>query len=175
LLAAALASYPAALGWRAGTVGGAIGGLGVVLVLAALIGLWEDGLVVGPALLLIAYVTALAVVHHAHDPGAPILAAGLLVLVDLGSWSLELRESRETHAFHHLRMLLPLTFGALAASAAVLAAGSLGSGGGVGLWVLGAVAAAGVFILIRPRRGSRLLGQSTGGSNRTTSALSESE
>jgi hypothetical protein len=121
-------------------------------VLAALVGLWEDGLVAGPALLLIAYVAALAIAHHALDPAAPIFGAGLLALVDLGSWSLELRDSREVPPLHHLRTTLTITLGALAAGAAVLAVGNLGTGGGIALWLIGAAAASGVFVLIRPQR-----------------------
>jgi hypothetical protein len=120
-------------------------------VLAALVGLWEDGLVAGPTLLLIAFAAALAIAHHALDPAAPIFGAGLLALVDLGSWSLELRESRETPTLHHLHTLLPLTLGALATGAAVVAVGKLGTGGGIALWLIGAAAAAGVFALFRGR------------------------
>lgn len=128
---------------------------------AALVGLWEDGLVAGPALLLIAYASALAIAHHALDPAAPIFGAGLLALVDLGSWSLELRESREAPALNHLRTLFVLTLGGLATSAAVLAVGDLGTGGGIALWLVGAAAASGVFVLIRPHRRA-----STSGSTR---------
>ncbi len=132
-----------------------MGGVGIVLVFAALVGLWEDGLVAGPALLLIAYAAALAVAHQALDPAAPIFGAGLLALVDLGSWSLELRESREVPPLHHLRTLLAVVIGALAASAAVLAAGELGTGGGIALWLLGAAAAGGIFTILRPTSGGR--------------------
>jgi hypothetical protein len=129
---------------------GALGAAGVLLILAALLGFWEDGLVAGPMLLLIAYAVALAVSHHALDPAAPLLAAGFLALVDLGSWSLELSESRETPPLYHLRTLLVLTLGALGTSAAILAAGDLGSGGGIVLWLLGAAAVAAIFTTIRP-------------------------
>lgn len=169
MLAAALASYPGSLGSRAGTVGGVIGGVGVIFVVAALIGLWEDGVVAGPALLLIAYVTALVVTHHSLDPAAPILAAGLLVLVDVASWSLELRECRELSPLHRLRTLLPLTLAALALSAAVLAAGRLGSGGGIALWLLGAAAAVALFALTRLRSHGGALGHSVGGSTSSSS------
>jgi hypothetical protein len=154
-----------------------MGGVGILLVFAALVGLWEEGLVAGSALLLIAYVSALAVAHHALDPAAPIFGAGLLALVDLGSWSLELRDSRETPPLHHLRTLAALTLGGLATSVAVLAAGELGTGGGIALWFLGAAAAAALFTMIRPHANShgRASDQSIGGSNTSRPSSSQPE
>lgn len=156
---------------------GAFGGVGMMLILAALLGLWEDGLVAGLALVLVGYVVALAVARHALDPAAPLFAVGLLALLDLGSWSLELRESRETPPLNHLRTLVPLTLSGLAASTAVLAAGDLGAGGGIALWLFGAGAAAALFTMIRPRANThgRAADQSIGGSNMSRSSSSQAE
>jgi hypothetical protein len=149
LLAAAVAVYPAELGSRAWIVSALVGGPAVLLVLAALLGRWDDGLVAGSVLLLAGYAVSLAVVHHSVDPVAPAVGAALVALVDLGSWSLELRDGRESLPFHHLRTLLALVLGSLAVSAVVVAVGDLGGGGGIVLWIVGAGSAAAVLLLLR--------------------------
>lgn len=124
----------------------------------ALLGFWDDGLVAGAALLLIAYAVSLSIGHRPFDAVAPVVAAALVALLDLGSWSLELRERSESSTLHHLRTLLALAIGGFAAGAAVFAAGNTRAGGGIGLWLIGAAAAAGLLALIRPRRSRRLTG-----------------
>jgi len=68
---------------------------GVALILAALLVAWDDGLVVGSALLLVAYALSLADRGEAVDRAAPLVALALLAVVDFGSWSLELRDGAE--------------------------------------------------------------------------------
>jgi hypothetical protein len=125
-----------------------VGGLGVLLVLAALMAVWEDGLVAGPALLLVAYTISLTAGQQPLSHSAPLVAAGLIALVDLGSWSLELGDGREQQPFAHLRIFALLTVGAFAGSLLVLTAAGAVAGGGIALWLLGAAAALGLFALI---------------------------
>jgi hypothetical protein len=148
-VAAAVVAYPAE---HEVAVAAAVGGPGLLLILVALLGVWDDGLVAGAGLLLIAYAVSLSVGHLPYDPAAPVLAAALVALVDLGNWSLELRESNESPRFHHLRTLAVLACGGLASGAAVFAAGAARAGGGIALWLVGAAAAAALLVLIRPRR-----------------------
>jgi hypothetical protein len=148
LLAAGLAGYPAATAHAAPALVAVIGTLGVLFVLAALLAVWEDGLVAGPALLLVAYTLSLTSGREPLSRSAPVVAAGLLALVDLGSWSLELRDGAEQRPFAHLRTLVLLTAGGTAASVLVLALASVSRSGGLALWLLGAAAALGLVTLI---------------------------
>jgi hypothetical protein len=125
-----------------------VGVFGVLAVTVGLLGTWEDGLVFGPALLLVAYTISITAEHPPIERSAPIVAAGLLALVDLGSWSLELRDGAEERPFAHARTLVLLLAGAFAASLAVLLVGSVGGGSSIGLWIVGAAAALGLFKLL---------------------------
>lgn len=124
------------------------------MVLAGLLGAWEDGLAAGPAVLVLGYALSLAPGHTPLDRGAPLVAVGLLAAVELGSWSLELRDGAEERPLAHLALVLALLAAAFAASLVVLAAGGLRTDAGIGLFVLGAAAALGLLALIaRPARG----------------------
>lgn len=142
--------------------------IGAVLVLAALAAAWDDGLAAGPALLLVAYTLSLTSGRPTLDYSAPLVAAGLFALIELGSWSLELRDGAEQRPAARMPTLALLLLLALAASGLVLAVGSLRAGAGIGLWVVGAAAAAGLLALIAaPARGRR---QDPSGENTASAA-----
>jgi hypothetical protein len=148
LLTAGLAAYCAATTHAVPGLVDLIAGFGVLLVVAAVFGVWEDGLTFGPALLLVAYTVSITADRQPIELSAAFVAGSLLALVDLGSWSLELGDGVEERPFAHLRTLVVLTVGAFAASLLVLLVGSATAGGGIGLWILGAAAALGLFLLL---------------------------
>jgi hypothetical protein len=114
----------------------------------ALLAAWDDGLVAGPAVLLVAYAVSLGNSGTALDRGAPLVAVGLLAIVEFGSWSLELRDGAEEWPLARLPRLGVLLVAALGASALVLAVGGVRTDAGLALWALGAAAAIGLLILI---------------------------
>lgn len=119
---------------------------------AGLLATWEDGLVAGPAALLVAYAISLtAGGPRSLSLSAPLVAAALLAVVDLSSWSLELREGSEQQPLAHLRTLTLLITAALASSLLVLITAGAAVGGGIAVLVLGAAAAFGLFGLLRSR------------------------
>jgi hypothetical protein len=157
LLAAAVASYALALGDRPTRLALVLAALGFALVLAALLATWDDGLAAGPGLLTLAYTVSLTEGQQPLDRGAPLVAVGLVALVELGAWSLELRDGGEQSLLGRLPQLGLVFTGSLAASALVLAVGSIRREAGIGLFVLGAAAAAALLALIaRPARGALL-------------------
>lgn len=119
--------------------------------LAGVLGGWDDGLAAGPALLLVGYTVSLTPGGQPLSRSAPLVAAGLLAVIDLGSWSLELRDGAEERPFAHLRMLVLLAAGAFAASGVVLNIAGVAAGGGLAVWVLGVAAAVGLFTLVSHR------------------------
>jgi hypothetical protein len=123
--------------------------VGVAFVLAALLAFWDDGLVVGPAFLLVAYGISLADNGTSLDRTAPLLGAGLLAVVELGSWSLELRDGAEERPFGRFPSIAVLIVASLTVSTLVLAVGGVRPAGGIALWAVGAMAAVGVLVLIR--------------------------
>lgn len=147
MLAAAVAVYAVSLGESRGLASLA-GLVGLVLVLVALLAAWDDGLVAGAALLLVAYAVSFGDSGTALDRGAPLVAVGLLAVVELGSWSLELRDGAEERPLARLPRLGLLVVGAAAASALMLAVGGVRTDAGLALWALGAAAAIGLLVLI---------------------------
>lgn len=123
--------------------------VGVAFVVAALLVVWDNGLVAGPAMLLVAYALSLADNGTGLDWTAPLIGAGLVVVVELGSWSLELRDGAEEQPLRRLPAIALLLAASLAASAVVLAMGAVHPAGGIALWTVGAMAAIGVLVLIR--------------------------
>lgn len=124
--------------------------------LAALVAAWDDGLVAGPALLLVGYALSLADRGTGLDWGAPLVAVALLGVVEFGSWSLELRDGAEERPLARLPQLGAVFVAALAASMLVLAVGSVRTDAGLALWALGAAAAIGLLALImQPARSGR--------------------
>src|SRR4029453_5341616 len=71
--------------------------VGVAFVVAALLVVWDNGLVAGPAMLLVAYALSLADNGRGLDWTAPLIGAGLVVVVELGSGSRERRGGAEEH------------------------------------------------------------------------------
>lgn len=121
---------------------------GIALILVALLVAWGDGLVAGSGLLLVAYAISLADRGEAVDRAAPLVAVGLLAVVEFGSWSLELRDGAEERPLARLPSVLLLFLGAAAASTVVLTVGGVRTDAGLALWALGAAAAIGLLILI---------------------------
>jgi hypothetical protein len=120
---------------------------GVALVLVAVVGGWDTGLVAGPVLLLVAYALA-AGEGGPLDWAAPLVAVALLGVVEFGSWSLELRDGAEQRPLARVPSVLLVFGGAVAASTLVLAVGEIRTGAGLAVWALGAAAAIGLFALI---------------------------
>lgn len=95
----------------------------------------------------------------ALDQGSAAFAAGLLATAELAYWSFELRSSVADEAGGYLRrvaFVALLALGTLVLGAALLAAVELGRDGGVGLELLGAlaaVAALGVVAALSARDG----------------------
>lgn len=121
---------------------------GVALVLVGLLAAWDDGLVAGPALLLVAYALSVGDSGPALDRAAPLVAVALLGVVEFGSWSLELRDGAEERPLERLPAVTLLLGAAVAASAVVLAVGGIRTDAGLALWALGAAAAIGLLALI---------------------------
>jgi hypothetical protein len=126
---------------------GLAGLAGTMCVLAALVAGWDDGLVAGAVLLLVAYAASVGG-ESEFDRATPLVAAGLLGVVEFGSWSLELRDGAEERPVARVPSVLLLLGAALGSSALVLAVGALRIDAGLALWVLGAAAAVGLLALI---------------------------
>lgn len=129
--------------------------IAVAFIVAGVVPLWEDGIAFGSAFLLVEYTVAVASRSSSFDRSAPLVATGLLALVDIASWSLELRDGAEERPFAHLRTLALLVLGALAASTLVLTIGATHAGGGLAIWLIGAAAALGLVALIGRTQTSR--------------------
>lgn len=157
VVAVACAAYPVVAGSNTTGIPAFAGLIGVAMVLAGLLGAWEDGLALGPTLIVVGYALSLAPGNASLDRGAPLVAVGLLATVELGSWSLELRDGPEARRLAHLGRIVLLLVGALAVSLLVLAAGSVLTQPGLPLFALGAIAAFGLFaLLVSPiRKGPR--------------------
>ncbi|HEY1365557.1 MAG TPA: hypothetical protein VGF23_00510 [Gaiellaceae bacterium] len=148
---AGLAAYPltrdpgepallAALGVLAG------GMLGVVLLRG-----WDELLPWVLLLLGVEYAAPLVVRGGPVDGAAALVGAGLLLLGELASWSLDLRTRvREERAPLRLRGLTvaAVTVAGLAAGALALAATGIGTGSGLGWAAVGAVSAVAVVAMI---------------------------
>lgn len=132
--------------------------VGVALVLVALLAAWDDGLVAGPALLLLAYTLSLADNGTAVDWAAPLVGAGLVGVVELGSWSLELRDGAEEGSLRRLPPIALLLAASSAAGAVVLGMGTVRPAAGPALWAVGALTAIGILVLIGRPLGSRDVG-----------------
>ena len=76
--------------------------IGIGAMLAGLLALWEDGLALGPAAIALGYALSLAPGDAALDRGAPARRRWPARRVELGSWSLELRDGPEERLLSHL-------------------------------------------------------------------------
>jgi len=156
------AAYPVLAGSLLNGLVPFAGLIGLGMLVAALLGVWEDGLALGPAALALAYALSLAPGDVPLDRAAPLVAVGLLATVELGSWSLELRDGPEERRLAHLGLVLLLLVAAFAASVVVLASGGVRANAGIALYAAGVAAALGLFALLagpelrrRARAGSR--------------------
>jgi hypothetical protein len=116
--------------------------------LAGLLAMWEDGLALGPAAIALGYALSVAPGEVPLDRGAPLVAVGLLTAVELGSWSLELRDGPEERLLAHLWRVLVLLVAAFAVSLVVLSVGGVQANAGITLFAIGAAAALGLFGLL---------------------------
>jgi hypothetical protein len=146
LLATAVAVNAAATGGQTVAALPAFGG--VALVLVALLGRWDDGLVFGPALLVGGYALSLVDNDAGVDGIGALVALALLAVVELGAWSLELGEGAEERPLARLPSVALLLVGGMAATVLILAVGSIQLDGGLVFWVLGASAALALLALI---------------------------
>jgi len=106
---------------------------------------------VAVALLGTEYIALLAFEGEALDTRAPIVAAALLAVAELGYWSLELRGPVADEAGTSLRrlgLLAALLFGVLALGVVLLALVEAVAAGGPAVDLLGAVAAVGALALL---------------------------
>lgn len=157
-MAGGLGAWPAVA--SNGTVARLCGLLGVAAALTLAAGLATRLAPLVPAAVVLlgaGYAAHLVLDDVALDQGSAAFAAGLLATAELAYWSLELRSSVPDEAGGYLRRIAyvaVLSLGTLALGAALLAAVELGSGGGVGLdllGALGAVAALGVVAALSAR------------------------
>jgi hypothetical protein len=161
VVAVAVAVYPILTGSLVNGLAPFAGLIGVGMVLAGLLALWEDGIAVGPAAILLAYALSLAPGNASLDGGAPLVAVGLLATVELGSWSLELRDGPEERMTRHLGLVLVLLVAAFAVSLVVLSVGGVRANAGIALFAVGAAAALGLLALIARPGEVRRRGRST--------------
>ena len=97
------------------------------------------------------YVALLGFEGEALDSRAPVVAAGLLAVAELGYWSLELRRPVADEAGTSLRrlgLLAAQLVGVLALGVALLAVVEAVAAGGPAVDLLGAVAAVGALVLL---------------------------
>jgi len=95
------------------------------------------------------YATLLGLEGGALDERAPVVAAALFLVAELAYWSLELRDAvaDEPGAYaRRLALVAALGLGALAVGAGLLAV--VDAGGGIGLEVVGAVAAVAALAIV---------------------------
>lgn len=126
--------------------------IGIGGMLAGLLALWEDGLALGAAAIVLGYALSLAPGDVLLDRGAPLVAVGLLAAVELGSWSLELRDGPEQRPLAHFGVVLAVLAAAFAVSLVVLSVGGVRTNFGIAAFAVGAAAALGLFALLAAER-----------------------
>ena len=129
----------------------ATGGASVVALLTAAVFRAGTGVAVGVALLGAAYTVSLIAGDVGLDRASPVVAAVLLVVAELGYWSVDLRDAIAYEPGMLARRAAFIGFlalGALAVGAVLLAAVDLPGLDGTAVSVAGAVAAAGAFVLL---------------------------
>jgi hypothetical protein len=150
VVAAGVAVYAA---WdEANGLAGLAGLAAIVLVLVAVTAPWDDGLVAGAGLLLAAYTLSVADDGGGVDRTAPLAAVGLLAVVELGSWSLEVRDGGEERPVARVPRVMLLLGAAAAASGLLLAVSSLDVDAGLAFWMVGALAAFALIALMTSSR-----------------------
>jgi hypothetical protein len=158
-VAGVLAAYPAWSAERGAGGLGATGAAGVLLLVLAVLAGWPGSIAWALVLLGAEYAASLALANGdgAVDAGAPLYAAGLLVVAELAFWSLELRGTAREDAEslrRRLAALSSLAVAALGLAAVVALVTELPGGGGV-LWDAVGVAAAVAALAIVARLARR--------------------
>jgi hypothetical protein len=122
----------------------AVGGIGCVLLLFALLRRVDDAVPWAIVLLGGAYAIPLFARGNGIDEGAPLVGAGLLLCSELAVWSFDERwriKAERSVVIARGTAVALLVLGGLGASALVLALAAAPIGGGLGWTVLGAAAA----------------------------------
>ena len=127
---------------------GAIGGIGAVLLLFALLRRLNEAMPWALVLLGGAYAIPLFVRGNGIDEGAPLVAAGLLLCSELAAWSFDerwrIKAERAVVVARGTAVTL-LVLAGLGASTLVLALAAAPVGGGLAWTVLGAAAAVAIL------------------------------
>jgi hypothetical protein len=152
-IAGALTAGAALSAGRYWALPAALGTLGVALLLLSLAAGWPSLLPWAVVALASAYASGLAVRDDpgVADGGAPLYGAGLLLVAELGYWSLDLRGSGREERRLLLRRaaaLAALAFASVVLGAIVLSLTAVELGGGVVLDAVGVAAAAAALVLI---------------------------
>jgi len=132
-------------------VGVRLAALALVALLGAIVLGWSALVPAGAALLGAGYATRLAADDVPLDVRAPLLAAGLLLVVELAYWSLEARLhalGERGEDLRRLAVVLLLALASLGIAATLLAVSDLVRTGGLAIDLLGAAAAAGSLVLV---------------------------
>ncbi len=145
---------------RLAPVTAAIGGIGGVFLLFALLRRVDDAVPWAIVLLGGAYAIPLFVRGNGIDEGAPLVGAGLLLCSELAAWSFDerwrIKAERAVVVARGTAVAL-LVFAGLGAAALVLALAAAPIGGGLAWTVLGAAAA---VLVVGLARAARPLGRS---------------
>jgi hypothetical protein len=145
-----LGAYPVVAAGELRGLFAAFAGVGCALLLASVVGVpqatpWTIAVLAGE------YVGSLFTREDAIDLGAPLVAAGLLLVAELASWSLDLRTPKQVdRAANERRALtvLAVSLAGLALAASALAASRMPLGGTVILLAVGVACSLGVLALI---------------------------
>jgi hypothetical protein len=119
------------------------------LAVAALVR-WESGIVWAIALNAAAYAAALGLAGGPTDPGAPLVAAGLVAAAEAGQWAVELARPAAVApgiARRRAATILLLAAAGAAVGWALLLVADAGSGG-IALTAAGLIAAAAAMVLV---------------------------
>jgi len=148
--AALLAAYAALTASRLDWLLGGVGGVGVLVLVAAL-ALRLPGLI-APALILLGgeYAGLFLVREGTVDIRAPLYGAAFFLIAELAFAALELRAGTPDPGLIHRRaaILAVLAFGGVVLGAVVLAAATLPLEGGLALEAIGVAAAVGLLVLV---------------------------
>ena len=141
---AGVLAYAFARDTRFAPLTAAVGGIGCVLLLFALLRRADDVMPWALVLLGVAYAVPLFVRGKGIDEGAPLVGAGLLLCSELAAWSFDerwrIRAERAVVVARGQAVAL-LVLAGLGTSGLVLALAAAPVGGGLGWTVLGAAAA----------------------------------
>jgi hypothetical protein len=121
-----------------------------VALVVAVLARWEAGVVWAIALAAAAYAAALGLADGPTDPGAPLVAAGLVSAAEVGQWAVELARPAAVAAGIARRRAATILLLAAAGAAtgwALLLVSDAGSGG-LALTAAGLIAAAAAMVLV---------------------------